>query len=289
VTRGAKPVSQASDSASAQWASSSITTSGACCTAKRVAIQSRPSRTPCGSGEVLPFPATKPTEKTSLGVEAHCSGPLRAVYRVRERLRVTFEPEQLGQSRTDLAEKLRELRKRADLTGDRLARRCNMSQSQISKFETGKKTPKLVDVERILRALDAPPEVVAEITALARIANTEWQDKRSSWRRGMEKRQSELAALESEATELRYFLSSMITGLLATPEYIRASLGHTPGDSSKTVARKLERQAVLYDTTKHFTFLLTEQAARWAIVPALDDQFQGVPVETRTRASKIVV
>ncbi|MCL8014559.1 helix-turn-helix transcriptional regulator [Streptomyces sp. AS02] len=182
---------------------------------------------------------------------------------------MTFEPEQLGQSRTDLAEKLRELRKRAGLTGARLAWRCNMSQSQISKFETGRKTPKLVDVERILQALDAPPEIVAEITALARIANTEWQDKRSSWRRGMEKRQTELASLEAEATELRYFLPSMMTGLLATPEFIRASLSHTPGDPAKTVARKLERQAVLYDTSKSFTFLLTEQAARWAIVPAL--------------------
>ncbi|MEV8454972.1 helix-turn-helix transcriptional regulator [Streptomyces sp. NPDC052095] len=181
---------------------------------------------------------------------------------------MTFEPEQLGQSRTDLAEKLRALRKRAGLTGDRLARRCNMSQSQISKFETGRKTPGLVDVERILRALDAPPEVLSEVTALARIANTEWQGKRSSWRRGMEKRQSELASLEAEATELRYFLPAMITGLLATPEFIRASLGHTPGDPSMTVARKLDRQSILYDTSKSFTFLLTEQAVRWAIVPA---------------------
>lgn len=142
-----------------------------------------------------------------------------------------------------------------------------MSQSQISKFETGNKTPKLVDVERILRALDAPAGIVAEVTALARIANTEWQDKRSSWRRGKEKRQTELASLESEATELRYFLPAMITGLLATPDYVRASLIHTPGDSSKTVARKLERQAVLYDTSKAFTFVLTEQAVRWSIVP----------------------
>ncbi|MFI6626179.1 helix-turn-helix domain-containing protein [Streptomyces sp. NPDC050528] len=180
---------------------------------------------------------------------------------------MTFDPEQLGQSRTDLAETLRELRKRAGLTGDRLARRCNMSQSQISKFETGKKTPKLVDVERILRALDAPAEIVGEVTALARIANTEWQDKRASRRRGMEKRQAELASLEGEATELRYFLPAMITGLLATPEYVRASLTHTPGNSSNTVARKLERQAVLYDASKAFTFLLTEQAVRWAIAP----------------------
>jgi hypothetical protein len=58
----------------------------------------------------------------------------------------------------------------------------------------------------------------------------------------------------------------MITGLLATPEYIRASLEYSPGDISKTVARKVERQAILYDTTKRFTFLLTEQAVRWAVI-----------------------
>ncbi|MGJ5897867.1 XRE family transcriptional regulator [Streptomyces sp. V2] len=182
---------------------------------------------------------------------------------------MTLEPEELGPSRSDLAGKLRDLRKRAGLTGDRLARRCNMSQSQISKFETGKKTPTLVDVERLLRALDASPEDVAEITALARIANTEWEGKRSSRRRGVEKRQVELAALESEATELRYFLPAMITGLLAIPDFVRASLIHVPGDVSKVVAKKLERQSVLYDTSKRFTFILTEQAARWAIVPEL--------------------
>ncbi|WP_431043837.1 helix-turn-helix domain-containing protein [Streptomyces sp. P1-3] len=58
-----------------------------------------------------------------------------------------------------------------------------MSQSQISKFETGKKTPKLVDVERTLKALDVPQELVSEVTALARVANSEWQDSRSLWRR----------------------------------------------------------------------------------------------------------
>nr|WP_262928464.1 helix-turn-helix transcriptional regulator [Streptomyces sp. TRM68416] len=173
----------------------------------------------------------------------------------------------MGRSKADLAETLRDLRKRAGLTGDRLAKRCAMSQSKISKIETGKTTPSLVDVERILRAVDAPPELVSEVMALARMANTEWQDKRSSWRRGLEKRQAELAALESESTEMRYFLPSMLTGLLATPEYVRASLTHSPGGKTKTVARKLERQAVLYDTSKRFTFLLTEQAIRWAIVP----------------------
>ncbi|MEU9332441.1 helix-turn-helix transcriptional regulator [Streptomyces sp. NPDC048290] len=181
---------------------------------------------------------------------------------------MTFDPDQPGKPKAELAELLRGLRQRAGLTGERLARRCAMSQSKISKIETGRTTPSLVDVEQILRAVDAPPELVSEALALARIAHTEWQGKRSSWRRGIEKRQTELATLEREARQLRYFLPAMITGLLATPEYVRASLTQTPGDISKIVARKLERQAVLYDDSKSFTFILTEQAVKWSIVPA---------------------
>ncbi|MEU9084487.1 helix-turn-helix transcriptional regulator [Streptomyces sp. NPDC048357] len=180
---------------------------------------------------------------------------------------MTLDPGQLGESKADLAETLRELRKRAGRTQVWLAQRCNISQTKLSNIETARITPGLIDVELILSALNAPQELVAEVKALARLANTEWQGKRSSWRRGLERRQAELAGLEKEAKTLRYFLPAMVTGLLATPEYIRASLGHSPVDTSKTVARKLERQAVLYDTAKQFTFLLTEQAIRWAIVP----------------------
>ncbi|MEU5024725.1 helix-turn-helix domain-containing protein [Streptomyces milbemycinicus] len=180
---------------------------------------------------------------------------------------MTFDPGLLGQSKADLAETLRTLRKRANRTQVWLAQRCNISQTKLSNIETGRITPSLIDVELILRALNAPMELVTEVAALARLANTEWQGKRASWRRGLEKRQAELAGLEAEAKTLRYFLPAMVAGLLATPEYIRASLGHAPVDISKTVARKLERQAVLYDTTKRFTFLLTEQAVRWVLVP----------------------
>lgn len=125
-----------------------------------------------------------------------------------------------------------------------------MSQSKISKIETGKVTPSLVDVELILRALEAPSELIAHVTALARIANTEWQDARALRRKGLDKKQVELASLERNAAEFRYFLPTMITALLATPEYIRASLAPFPGDHSKAIAKKLERQTVLYNSTK---------------------------------------
>ncbi len=61
----------------------------------------------------------------------------------------------------------------------------------------------------------------------------------------------------------------MITGLLATPDYVRASLARNSGDMSKTVAKKLERQQILMDPSKLFIFLLTEQAVRWPLASPL--------------------
>ncbi|MBW8795905.1 MAG: helix-turn-helix domain-containing protein [Streptomyces sp.] len=182
---------------------------------------------------------------------------------------MTFEPERLGQSRSDLAEALRGQRKRAGKTQTWLARRCNMSQTKVSNIEGGKLTPSLVDVELILEALGADSPIATEILSLARSANTEWQDHWSSRRRGLDKKQNELARLEAVSTEFRFFLLSMITGLLATPEYVRASIADVPGDQSKTIAKKLERQQVLYDDSKSFTFVLTEQAVRWPLLPPM--------------------
>ncbi|MFB0631627.1 Scr1 family TA system antitoxin-like transcriptional regulator [Streptomyces sp. AB3(2024)] len=151
---------------------------------------------------------------------------------------MTFKAEQLGGSGTELASLLRDLRKRAGLSGDRLAARCNMSQSKVSRIENGRTRPSLVDVEQILRALDAPPGLVAEVSALARMANTEWRNLRELRRKGLGTRRAELKSLEASSTQMRYFLLSMVTGLLATPEYVRA-------------------------------FVLTEQAVRWPVVSPL--------------------
>ncbi|GAA0981281.1 MULTISPECIES: helix-turn-helix domain-containing protein [Nocardiopsidaceae] len=180
---------------------------------------------------------------------------------------MALEPEELAAARDDLGAELRELRRAAGLSGDRLARRCSISQSKISKIETGRLTPTLVDLDRILTALGATAEQAARVLQRAKLANTEWQDKRTLWRKGLETRQSELKVLESAASEIRFFLPTMVTGLLATPAYIKASLTHSPGDVSSTVAKKIDRQAILREGTRSFTFLLTEQAVRWAILP----------------------
>jgi len=176
-----------------------------------------------------------------------------------------FEPEELGQRKDELALALREARKQAGLTGERLAARCGISQSKISKIETGKVLPSATDVERILTALGLGGERSADLLALARLANTEFQSVRAALQRGLHQKQRELAALEADARHIRFFLPLMLTGLLQTPEYARASLANFPGDHPQAIAKRLDRQAALYNPAKRFTFVLTEAAVRWQL------------------------
>jgi hypothetical protein len=120
-------------------------------------------------------------------------------------------------------------------------------------------------VERILTALGTSQDQITELLALARLANTEFQSTRASLRRGLHHKQKELAALEAETQHLRFFLPLMITGLLQTPEYARASMTSFPGDHHQAIARRLERQAALYNPAKRFTFILAEAAVRWQL------------------------
>ncbi|MGA5220871.1 helix-turn-helix domain-containing protein [Streptomyces cinereoruber] len=153
---------------------------------------------------------------------------------------VTFEAEQLGESGTELAYLLRDLRKRAGLSGDRIAARCNMSQSKVSRIENGRTRPSLVDVEQILRALDAPPELVSEVSALARMANTEWRNVRELRRKGLGTRQAEqmdrLASL-SYLPNVQIGVIPVGTSTPRTPpEYVhhlRRRVGHHRDDRGK--------------------------------------------------------
>lgn len=184
---------------------------------------------------------------------------------------MTLDPTRAEQDRQSLASALRDLRVATGLSGDRLARRCGMSQSKVSRIETGRLLPSVVDVEQMLNALGVEQTTRCELLRLARLANVEYQDVRASVRRGLHHRQRELAALEVSATRMRHFLPALITGLLQTAEYMQAAMS-TPvepaaGEIARAIALKIERQAVLHDETKNFEFLLTESATRWQLCP----------------------
>jgi transcriptional regulator with XRE-family HTH domain len=179
-----------------------------------------------------------------------------------------LEPDRHGQARHDLATALKDLRIAAGLSGERLALRCAMSQTKVSRIERGRVLPSVIDVERILRALEVPGPVADDLLNLARGANVDYASWRTYARIGLWQKQAELKALESAAHLVRMFLPAIPSGLLHTHDYARQTLTPTvEGRPARNVERvlraRLDRQAILDDPSRRFVFLLTEQAVRW--------------------------
>ncbi|GAA1244929.1 helix-turn-helix transcriptional regulator [Prauserella halophila] len=184
-----------------------------------------------------------------------------------------LEPDSDKRDRKDLADTLRQLRKAAGLSGERLAARISMSQSKISRIESGKALPTVSDVERILQGLDSvPDDVRRDVLALTRTANVDYVSVRSAARLGIWRRQAEIKSLTESSSVVRHLLPVMPSGLLQTPEYARRTLtptieGRPARDVDRAVRARLDAQETLNDETKRFHFVLTEQAVRIKLAP----------------------
>nr|WP_246201810.1 helix-turn-helix transcriptional regulator [Streptomyces alboniger] len=118
-----------------------------------------------------------------------------------------------------------------------------MSQSKVSRIENGKVRPTLVDVERLFTDLEAPPALVAEVSALARLAAAEWQDAGSMCRKGLDKTQLELAGLEAPRS-ISGSSSCRCSRPAVDPEYIRAGLEHIPGGGDQPTRHRSDVRRV---------------------------------------------
>lgn len=143
-----------------------------------------------------------------------------------------------------------------------------MSQSKLSRIECGQQLPTVADTERILKALEVPHETARELLAVARAANVDYVSFRALARVGLWQRQNELQALAESSREVRLFLPAIPSGLLQTREYAHDVLtptveGRTARNVTRAVEARMARQALLADESRHFRFVLTEQAIRW--------------------------
>lgn len=160
-----------------------------------------------------------------------------------------------------------------------------MSQSKISRIESGRSLPSVSDLERIMKALDVPPDAQQDILTVARAANVDYVSVRASARKGIWRRQAEIKALCESSKSVRHFLPAIPSGLLQTADYARAALtpvieGNPARDIERAVRTRLDAQSVLDDESRQFHFLLTEQAVR------IKRASSAVMVELRVTAAK---
>jgi transcriptional regulator with XRE-family HTH domain len=167
--------------------------------------------------------------------------------------------------RDQLGSRLRQLRARAGLSGDALAKRAGLSQSKISRVETGRSLPSVEEVKAWAAATNATSEELTELATLVEQVATTATSWRVLQRLGLVERQREIAELERQAKRILTFQPVVIPGLLQVPDYAKRvmAMGYAGEADPQAVAARLERQRILYDETKQFEFLISEGALRW--------------------------
>lgn len=175
-------------------------------------------------------------------------------------------------SQRSLAVELRRLRDLAGMSGRELAHRIGISQSKVSRIESGRTLPTAPEVTAWSTAVNASTEAVALLESLTEAAFTEVH----RWSRILRDRphlQDDIQEVESGSHRVMIFQNAIVPGLLQTAEYARRVFAFftpdgTDADLSAAVAGRLDRQLALFDQTRRFEFLLTEASLRWRPGPA---------------------
>lgn len=148
--------------------------------------------------------------------------------------------------RRRLANELRALREKHDMTAEDLSRQIFRSRTTISKLENARCRPDVADVMKILNALGVSGDEWQRILTLAgEAADRGWWD---TYGNTMGARQRMFADIESDAESIRGYYQVAIPGILQTPEFIWALVdldkahGPTAYKPERMVKARLERQ-----------------------------------------------
>jgi transcriptional regulator with XRE-family HTH domain len=187
------------------------------------------------------------------------------------------------------------------LTGAELAETVGMSQPKISRIERGKGAPDPEDVGKLARALGADEGQAQALMERAEQSHNTMTD----WRPtsvGLAGRQERMKDWEAAAEVVRDFQPALLTGLLQTSGYARASLlsfqrlaqlnTEALAETAvlAAVTARIRRQEILADRSKSFRFVITEAVLRNQICPPAEMLAQiGHLREISARHANVVI
>jgi transcriptional regulator with XRE-family HTH domain len=178
----------------------------------------------------------------------------------------------LLERRRRLGGELRRLREQAGLSGRDLAGLLGISQSKVSRIESGAALPAVPEVRSwasATKASDLDSEMLQMLADAAYMEIRPWDDAL----RGQTHLQDSIRELESgRSIELTY-QPSVVPGLLQTAEYARRVFTMfrpqlTEQEIPAAVKGRLARQDGLFDPDRRFEFVITEAALRLRLGPA---------------------
>jgi transcriptional regulator with XRE-family HTH domain len=173
----------------------------------------------------------------------------------------------LSGKRLRLGAELRRARELGGLSGRQLAQRIGISQSKVSRAESGSALLSIPEVAAWASATGVSPDVASLLSALTEAAYTEVHNWGNTFR-DRPHIQGDIQDLEKRACKVLTFQPSVVPGLLQTAEYARQVFTmfqppYPEAEVPEVLAARLDRQFALFAGSQRFEFLITEAALRW--------------------------
>jgi transcriptional regulator with XRE-family HTH domain len=171
-------------------------------------------------------------------------------------------------------DQLRQLRKAARITGKVLAESAGWQPSKVSRLENGQQLISEEDLatwSKIIGLGRSDSKALLDELRGIRLDEARWKNR---LRGGHQVLQRSFGAAEQAAVHIRNFETGLVPGLVQTPDYARAvftamsELKGVSDDADAAVKARLQRQSVLYDSSKKIELLVTEAALRTPIASA---------------------
>ncbi|MEU2035623.1 helix-turn-helix domain-containing protein [Nocardia amamiensis] len=169
------------------------------------------------------------------------------------------------EAREALGQRLREIRRRAGVTGRELARLSGWHESKVSKIEFGRIKPSDADVRAYCHHAGANDQL-EDLLATVHNIDAAYMEYRRQHAAGLKRGQTKSVKLAQQAKLVRIYQPVIIPGILQTAEYAKAVLSHSvefyglPDDVDEAVAKRIERQQFLYQGNRRFHILIGESA-----------------------------
>ncbi|WP_215456217.1 MULTISPECIES: helix-turn-helix transcriptional regulator [unclassified Streptomyces] len=173
-------------------------------------------------------------------------------------------------ARERVAQRLRELRADAGITGTELAVRCGWTHPKTSRIENGRTPPTPDDIRRWCRACDAE-EQAPDIIAQSRDAESLYVEWRRRVRAGLKRLQDSYVDLYQSTELFRIYSPTLVPGLLQTEGYARALLSANarllgvPDDAEEAATARLERSQVIHQRGRRFVMVIEESVLSYQL------------------------
>ncbi|MRH88790.1 helix-turn-helix domain-containing protein [Nocardia sp. SYP-A9097] len=171
----------------------------------------------------------------------------------------------IDEARRALGQRLREIRRRAGISGRELARLSGWHETKVSKIEYGRVKPSDADV-RAYCAHTGSGDQLEDLLAAVHNMDAAYMEYKRQHATGLKRGQQKSVRLAERSKFVRIFQPVIIPGILQTAEYAESVLRHyvkfyrLPDDVDDAVSKRIERQQFLYRGERRFHILVSEQA-----------------------------